>query len=237
MSKTVLITGNSSGLGHGLTTACLERGWEVYGMSRRGSNISAGKLHDVTCDLARSQDIVPALTSLLDGVERLDMVFLNAGVFGELRLLTETSRDQLDEVMEVNVWANKTILDWLLTGGPQPGKVIAISSGAAISAYPGWGPYSLSKVALNKLMALYANEYPRVHFISLAPGLVDTAMQEYLCNQDDETNSSYPLLEKFRTARGTPAMPTPKTTAENIISALPELGKLDSGSYADIRTL
>jgi hypothetical protein len=43
----VFITGNSSGLGKGLSDACLDRGWEVYGLSRRGAGLKHARLRDV----------------------------------------------------------------------------------------------------------------------------------------------------------------------------------------------
>jgi NAD(P)-dependent dehydrogenase (short-subunit alcohol dehydrogenase family) len=43
----VFITGNSSGLGRGLSDACLDRGWEVYGLSRRGAGREHVRLRDV----------------------------------------------------------------------------------------------------------------------------------------------------------------------------------------------
>ncbi len=42
----VFITGNSSGLGRGLSDASLDRGWEVYGVSRRGAGLKHARLRD-----------------------------------------------------------------------------------------------------------------------------------------------------------------------------------------------
>ena len=96
---------------------------------------------------------------------------------------------------------------------------------------------ALHSIALNKLMELYANEYPDTHFISLAPGLVDTAMQDYLCDEDEERLQEYPGLEKFRQARGTDVMPQPLQAAKKILAQTPSLLELSSGSFVDIRKL
>ena len=84
-------------------------------------------------------------------------------------------------------------------------QVIAISSGASQSGSRGWNGYSLSKAALNMLVKLYAGERPETHFTSLAPGLIDTAMQDYLTNLPED--SRYAPLEVLKAAKGTPKMP------------------------------
>ena len=237
MPQAVFITGNSSGLGHGLSEAYLARDWQVYGLSRRGCDGLSGKLHDIRCDLNNQSEIVPAMTTLLAGVQQLDIVYLNAGIFGELSRISDITQKQLDQIMNINVWANKFILDWLLSSDITVKQVIAISSGAALSAHKGWTCYSLSKTALNKLMELYATEFTFTHFTSLAPGLMDTAMQDYLCDEEHIIKNDFPVLEKFRTARGTGTMPSPQVAALSIIAVAPRLLNLPSGSYADIRTV
>jgi benzil reductase ((S)-benzoin forming) len=237
MQKTVFITGNSSGLGYGLSEEYLARDWRVYGLSRRGCHGLSGDLHDIQCDLQNQAAIAPALTTLLSNVQQLDMVYLNAGILGGLNRITAVSLEQLKQTMDINLWANKLILDWLLTSNIQIKQIIAISSGAALSANKGWGPYSLSKIALNKLMELYANEFPDTHFLSLAPGLMDTAMQDYICDEASVAIVEFPTVKKFRDARGTETMPTPKTAAKAIIEILPRLKEMPSGTYVDIRKL
>ena len=237
MAINVLITGNSSGLGLGLAEVALARDWHVYGLSRRGCPVEHERLSDEPCDLARSGDIPAALARLLAGVTHLDMVILNAGVFGQLHKLAEISEDEYQHVMQVNVWANKIILDWLFSQGIETRQVIAISSGAALSANVGWGSYSISKIALNKLMALYAKEFPQTHFSALAPGLVDTAMQDYLCDEDLHSLEAFPLLKRFRDARGTEVMPSGEIAAEAILSVTDQLMQMENGCYVDIRSL
>jgi benzil reductase ((S)-benzoin forming) len=237
MQQSVFITGNSSGLGLGLSEEYLARGWQVYGLSRHGNPDLSGDLHDIQCDLNNQSEIVPALNSLLVNVRQLDIVYLNAGIFGELKRLVDITQEHLERVMNINIWANKIITDWLLASDIKTTQIIAISSGAAISANKGWGAYSLSKVSLNKLMALYAVEYGETHFCALAPGLVDTAMQDYLCDESGELRKEFPGLNKFREARGTDLMPTPREVAKSIASVTPRILKIPSGSFADIRTM
>ncbi len=236
MANKVLITGNSSGIGRGLSEHYLDEGREVYGISRRGCDLQ-GKIQDIRCDLADFEAVPTALASLLEGVDELELVVLNAGVLGEMRDLSETAMDSIRSVMEINVWSNKVILDWLLKSGIRVRQIVLISSGAAVNGSRGWGAYSLSKATLNMLTQLYAHEFPDTHLAALAPGLVDTAMQDFLCDPQKVDKDRYPSVQKLRNARGTSAMPKPREAGRLLAGAIPRLLQLPTGSFADIRTM
>lgn len=205
----VFITGNSSGFGRGLTEAFLQQGAQVFGCSRRGCDLP-GDLRDVHCDLSDFESIPAALDLLLGDAGNLDLVILNAGILGEIKLMRETSVDELARMMDVNVWSNKVILDWLIQWGRPVRQLIMISSGAAIFGNKGWGGYALSKSALNMLARLYSHELPGTHISAIAPGLIDTGMMDYLCEQPDP--EEYPALARLRDARGTEGMPGPSVS-------------------------
>ena len=235
MEKRLFITGNSSGLGRGLTQTYLARDWSVYGLSRRGYTDTAGKIHDVRCDLADQQAIPDALARLLQGVPRLELVILNAGILGRIADMDQTPLAEIRQVMEINVWANKTILDWLKGSGIAIGQIVLISSGAAVNGSRGWGAYSLSKASLNMLTKLYAREFTQTHLSSLAPGLVDTPMQDHLCAEVDV--DQFPSVKKLLNARGTAAMPDPHEAGDRIADVIPALLEYPSGDFVDICTL
>ena len=237
MAGSILVTGHSSGLGRGFTEVYLQRGWRVYGLSRRGSDDLAGDLHEVGCDLADADAVAPALERLLGGVGRLDVAILNAGVLGPIRDLAATPVATLEEVLRINVWANKRILDWLLARSLPVGQVVLISSGAARIGHQGWGAYALSKATLNMLTQLYAHEFPDSQLLAVAPGLVDTAMQAELCDPARTDATRFPSVQRLRAARGTEAMPDPRTAAQRIADLLPELRERPSGSFLDVRDL
>ena len=231
--KTALITGTSSGLGRGLAEQLLESGCAVYGCSRRGCDLAG--IHDRVLDLTDRQAVVDALASLLAGVDSLDLVVLNAGVLGRISDLVDSPLDDLKQVMEVNLWANKGVMDWLHEWGRPVDQVVMISSGAAVLGNRGWGGYALSKAALNMLAKLYAHEFPHTHITALAPGIIDTAMMDHLCGEAD--SKAFPALQRLRHARGTQAMPGPRDAARRVLSVLPRLSDWSSGSFVDIREI
>ncbi|MGB0722855.1 MAG: SDR family NAD(P)-dependent oxidoreductase [Gammaproteobacteria bacterium] len=228
-----LITGTSSGLGHALARTLRDRGWRVHGCSRRGCDLKG--IHDRVMDLTDAASVARELAALLEDVPRLDLVVLNAGILGEIRDLTETPLEDVKEVMEVNVWANKSVMDALHAWGRPVGQIIMISSGAAVLGNRGWGGYALSKATLNMLARLYAHEFPNTHIAAVAPGLIGTAMMDYLC--EDADAERFPALKRLRDARARDRMPTPDESARRLLSVLDEVRQRPSGDFVDIREI
>ncbi|MGC6456680.1 MAG: SDR family NAD(P)-dependent oxidoreductase [Coraliomargaritaceae bacterium] len=234
--KTVFITGVSSGLGYGLAKMYLEQGAYVYGCSRREpEDLVEQGLRFAAVDLSSGEAGADSVADLLSEAGALDLVVLNAAKLGQIRDMGETPLEDLRETMEINVFANKWLLDLVFSRGRQVDQVVAISSGASLSGSRGWNGYSLSKAALNMLIKLYAGERPETHFCSLAPGLVDTAMQDYLTGLPEDER--YSPLQILKDAKGTERMPDGETCARILIEIFPELPELPSGEYADIRKL
>lgn len=229
----ILITGHSRGLGAALAAAHLAAGDSVYGVARSAGSAGDSGLREVSCDLA-TDGAGAILSSLVAPDVPLECVYLNAGVLGPIAPMRAVSRETLESVMAINVWAAKQVLDWLIGRPLAPARVVALSSGAATSGNYGWGPYALSKAALNMLVRLYAQEMPDTHIVALAPGYVDTAMQAQI---RAASATEFPSLQRLQDAVGTTAMQSPATAAAAIIDALPRLAQEPSGSYVDLRHL
>ncbi|MCF7801314.1 MAG: SDR family NAD(P)-dependent oxidoreductase [Candidatus Marinimicrobia bacterium] len=237
MSKNIFITGVSSGIGHGLAAEYLQRGDVVYGVSRREPhNLTVHeKFHFAELDLTDYEKMAPVCKTLLHNTTELELVVLNAGILSPIRDMVETPLEDLQQAMEINVWANKMLLDWLLQSGKIIRQVVGISSGAAVNGHRGWNGYSLSKAALNMLIQLYAAERPDIHFTALAPGLIDTDMQAYMSGLPKDER--FPSIEALKNARGTAAMPTPDAAAPLLIKAFNKVKSLENGEFTDVRTL
>ena len=129
----VLITGHSRGLGEALADIYLGRGDGVFGVSRTPLQREHGSLTQVSADLCATATIDAALKLLFTTRDGPDLVFLNAGILGPIAALNDTDVATLQRIMDVNVWANKLILDWLVQRPRRPQQIIAISSGASVS--------------------------------------------------------------------------------------------------------
>ena len=234
----ILITGVSSGIGWGLAKHYLELGHTVFGLSRRTPQdlIKRANFKFSQCDLTNFNTSPEIISHLISGVKRMDLVVLNAGILGPITDMKTQEINNLQDVMNINVWANKPVLDTLIKNIPSLVKVVAISSGASINGNKGWGGYSISKAALNMLIKLYASENKKTLFYSLAPGLVDTAMQDYLCGNKLNIND-FPAQKKLKSARNTAIMPQPEIAAKSLSNAIKNLNVYNSGEFIDIRNL
>ena len=233
----VLITGTSSGIGNGLAREYLKRNAHVWGISRRIPN---GIINDPNylhqqLDITNYDKVKQEIPGFLKGQNYFDIVILNSGILGEIRFTKDVSIEQMKEVMEINVWANKGFLDLLFEQSISIKQVIGMSSGAALRSTPGWGSYSLSKAALDMLMNIYAKEYPETHFIAFAPGLVDSEMQEYIYNIEEA--EKYPSAKKLQEARYTELMPDADTAAPMLIEGFKKALECESGSHIDVREM
>ena len=235
MEQIVFITGNSAGLGYGLTHNYLNSGDTVYGCSRSGISINHENLFDYQCDLSNLEGIPAHLDRFLGQVRRLDLVILNAGVLGEIKDLHETGLAEIQQTFDINVWANKIILDWLHSRNFPVKQIVLISSGAAVNGNRGWNGYALSKATLNMLTMQYAHEFPDTHLTAFAPGLVHTAMQDKLCNEIDTEN--YPSIKALKNALGTESMPEPEAAGAIIARAFDQLHRYPTGSFVDLRKM
>lgn len=233
----VLITGTSSGIGYGLAREFVNRGAEVWGISRREPPglTQKDRYRHLRLDLTNYEEVGRQLPDYLDDVERFDLVILNAGVLGPIRWMREVGVEEMKRVMEVNVWANKVFLDLLFRHVPQISQVVGMSTKASLRSSPGWGPYSVSKAGLNLLMNVYAKEHPDTHFSSFAPGLVDSEIQETIWKIQE--TGKYPTVKKLQEARHTEAMPDPLKAAPALIEGMTKALDYESGSYVDVREM
>lgn len=223
----VLITGSSSGLGLALAQSFCEQGDEVYGISRSQTPLP---IKQITCDFNQLDTLRERLFELTQNIS-IDYVFLNAGLLGKIAVVSKLSHDDFLTVFNVNVFANKIIIDALLRNNKLK-NIIGISSGAALKTYFGWSIYCTSKAAFKQLISSYADENPSIHFLSLAPGIVKTKMQDHLYSLDA---TEIPSLEKFHSLYN--SMESPDIVAKKIINNLTTLDVLPSGSFYDLRDI
>ncbi len=228
-----LITGLSFGLGRALKNECLELGHNVYGLSRT----RVTDCNHVILDLSMLSHghYERRLENLLNGETNLDLVILNAGILGKIKTFGDVTMNELEKIMNINVFSNKLILDVLFQMKVNIKQVVCISSGASEKTYKGWGGYSISKAALRMMMQVYSKDFPQTHFISLAPGLVGTQMQDYLCQNVNV--DEFPETKKFIESNKNGTTRDSNEVAKDIMELAPNLNKMESGGYIDLRDL
>ncbi|MGI9387142.1 MAG: SDR family NAD(P)-dependent oxidoreductase, partial [Methyloligellaceae bacterium] len=188
--RIALITGASRGIGREVALAFAREGAHTILLAR-----TRGALEELsdeirrlggTCtllplNLAKSDKIEGLGPTILDRWGRLDIFVGNAGILGPLSPLGHISEKDWRQVLETNLTAN-----WRLIRSVDPllrlsdaGRAIFVTSGAARSCRAYWGPYSVTKAALEALVKTYANEVEstNVKVNLLSPGAVATGMR------------------------------------------------------------
>lgn len=226
--KTALITGVSSGLGYALASLYLNKGYQVIGIGRSRPSIDSSSFFFYSIDLSDLTQIQTSFKPILETRDSIDICYLNAGILGKIDSMLELTQDDIEKVMNINVWANKEILDALVQF-KNIKTIIAISSGASVNGSYGWGGYSLSKASLNMLMKLYAKEMPQSLLFSIAPGVIDTPMVQTIINNVDE--ELFPSAKTLK--NGT--IQTPQIAAKRLFHFSQNAKKEDSGEFLDIR--
>jgi NAD(P)-dependent dehydrogenase (short-subunit alcohol dehydrogenase family) len=189
-----LVTGASRGLGRALSAGLAERGWSLIVDARDAGGLRAAE-EDLRRRLRPGADLVAIPGDVADAGHRrglagaahalggLHLLVNNAGVLGPSPLppLAEYPLDGLREVIEVNVVAPLALFQEtarLLRAAPGGGRVLMVTSDAAVEAYPGWGGYGAAKAAVERLAAVLAVEEPELRVWALDPGDLRTRMHQ-----------------------------------------------------------
>ena len=161
-----LVTGAASGIGRATVEALLRRGAAVVGLDLNPAvRDMLGRRADflgLECDVTRETDIVSSLDSAVRAFGGLDMLVLNAGIFGASRRIEALGLQEWRQLMDVNLDANVVLLRAaypLLKCAPRSGRVVVIGSKNVPAPGPGAAAYSASKAALNQLARVAALEW------------------------------------------------------------------------------
>jgi putative nucleotidyltransferase with HDIG domain len=186
--RVAIITGASQGLGLALARALAGRGWRLVIDARR-----AGALAEAERELAATTTVEAIAGDVADPdhraelvaaavrLGRLDALVNNASLLGPSPQpeLAAYPADVLRRVYEVNVLAPLALIqDSLELLARTGGRVVNLTSDAAVEAYPGWGGYGSAKAAFEQLTAVLAAEHPDLRIYAVDPGDMRTEMHQ-----------------------------------------------------------
>ncbi len=229
MSKNILITGCSSGLGLALTNYYLQKNYKVFGISRNKPDIKNKNFTFYSFDLSNISLIKKELNDFIVSIKDINTVFLNAGMLGEIKELNKLAIEEMRKVYDLNVYANKEVLDVLANTNTK--NIIALSSGASKNAAKGWASYSLSKAGLNMLVSLYSKELVNTKVLSVAPGVIQTPMTDYIRHEiDDDIFTSAKVLKAG-------VIQKPLEAAQKLDALINRIDEFESGSFVDVRLI
>lgn len=202
--RIALVTGATRGIGRAVAIELAHAGAHVVALGRTQGALE--ELDDavrpfgvdatlVPCDLKDGDALDRLGAAIHDRWGKLDILVGNAGVLGPITPLGHVDPKQWDDVMAVNVTAN-----WRLVRSLDPvlrasdaGRAVFITSAAGNRAElrPYWGPYAISKAALDALVRTYAAETAttsNVKVMAVNPGALRTRMRAAaMPGEDPET--------------------------------------------------
>ncbi|CDK27534.1 unnamed protein product [Kuraishia capsulata CBS 1993] len=139
-------------------------------------------------------------------------IVLNAGVLEPVTQLDELDVNAWKKLFDINFFsAVQLVHDAIPELRRTSGQVIFVSSGASTSGYSGWGAYGSSKAALNHFALTLSTHEPKISSISIAPGVVDTAMQSDIRTRFNEAMGD--AVKKFVSLKETGALLNPEYPA------------------------
>jgi serine 3-dehydrogenase (NADP+) len=153
MSKTVLITGATSGFGKASVQRFANAGWRVIATGRRAERLQqlvdelgADKVHPAAFDIRDAAAMDTALSALPGAFRNIDLLINNAGLALGTSPAQKSDLDQWNTMIDTNIRALTTMTHKLLPGLiERKGAIINISSVAASYPYPGGNVYGGSK--------------------------------------------------------------------------------------------
>jgi NAD(P)-dependent dehydrogenase (short-subunit alcohol dehydrogenase family) len=203
--RVALVTGASRGLGASAAVALAQEGAHIIATARTEGGLA--ELDDQIKAVGGSATLVPIDIRDFDAIDRLglaiferwkklDILIGNAGVLGKLTPMPHVDQKMWDEVMGVNVTANYRLIrsmDVLLRQS-DAGRAVFVTSGLANKCWAYWGPYSISKAALEAMVKTYAAEVATtaLKVNCFSPGATRTGMRAKAMPGEDPMSLPHP---------------------------------------------
>lgn len=184
---TVVVTGASRGLGAAIARLLPRLGASIVLNARSEAALAViareirsdgGRAEVVAGDLRQPELCEQLVRTALDRFDRLDAVINNAATLEPVAPVAEADPEAWARALAVNVIAPVLLARAALPAlRVRQGRILNVSSGAAIRPKTAWAAYNASKAALNQITATLAREEPEITALAIDPGVMDTEMQ------------------------------------------------------------
>jgi NAD(P)-dependent dehydrogenase (short-subunit alcohol dehydrogenase family) len=205
--KKAIVVGASSDIGIALCDNWILKSWKLAGTYRTKSDmvISLGKKIEtlVQCDLESARSVDDACTELVKMMANWDVLVLGPGLQEPVGLFSECDFDEWEKSITVNFTNQLRFLNRLLANrnskslnGP---TVLFFAGGGVNNAPTHYSAYTVSKIAMIKMVELLAAEIPDVKFVIVGPGWVKTKIHQSILDAGERGGPSYEsTVQKFK---------------------------------------
>ena len=173
MSKVILVTGASSGIGKSIATFLSKKGYTVYGTSRNPKNIEKFFFKLIALDVLKVDTITTAINFIIEKEGRLDVLVNNAGM-GITGPIEDTPTDEMRAVFNTNLFGAVDVMKAVLPHmrKQKSGIIINVTSIAGYMGLPFRGLYSATKGALETITEATSMEVKQfgIKVVCAAPG-------------------------------------------------------------------
>ncbi len=223
MTKHVMITGCTRGLGLAMTRSFAARGWRVSGCGTKPDAVErlAQELDEKesghlirTCDVTSAEDVNAMAEEILNTAGAPDLLLNNAAVINTNAPLWQVPPEEFSRVIDVNLKGVHLLLRAFLPAmiARGNGVIVNFSSGWGRSTSPEVAPYCCTKWGVEGLTQALSQELPPgLAAVALNPGIIDTDM----------------LQSTF--GAGSSDFPDPAAWALKAVPFLEKLGPRDNG--------
>lgn len=236
-TRSILVTGCSTGIGRCLAEGLHARGYRVFATARKTADVddlNAIGLESLQLDLDDSSSIDRAVTTVLQRTGGELYALVNNGAWGQPGAVEDLSRDLLRKQFETNLFGTQELTNRVLPAmrAQGYGRIIQISSVLGIAAMAYRGAYVASKFALEGLSDTLRLELrdTNIRVVLIEPGPIvskfrDNAYAAFQANIDAEhsahRNRYRNLVKRFKGESGrAPFTLPPEVVLEKTVHAL-----------------
>ncbi len=196
MSKVVLISGASRGMGKITGELLLKQGYKVYGTTRTPEAYPGHPFPLIAMDLEKEESIWNAVDELIKRENKIDILINNAGR-GMMNPMEETPVEEIKRLFQTNVFGMIELTNRVLHQMRAEGLIINISSVAGFLGLPYRGAYSASKAAVMIFSEAYRYELKKhgIRVVDICPGDFKTGIAANRIVVEPDKNS--PHYEDF----------------------------------------
>ena len=179
--NTVLILGASRGIGYEFARQYVQEGWRVLATARDDAGctqLQAIGAEAFKLDVAKPNS-VSGLSWRLDG-EKLDLALYVAGIIDRNSPQTPPTQEEFDRIMHTNVLgamqALPQVAPWVAEANGTFAFISSVMASMTLTDSGGASLYKVSKAALNMVVRTAPSDFPKVTWLALSPGWVQTDM-------------------------------------------------------------